>query len=67
MKNLGSFIAILGLASIALFFFDYELKILGWINNWGDNIAWTIRGGLVVVGAVLFFMAPSNKEPEETA
>lgn len=67
MKNLGSFIAILGLASIALFFFDYELKILGWINNWGDNIAWAIRGGLVVIGAALFLMAPSNKESEETA
>ena len=67
MKNLGSFIALLGIASIALFFFDYELKILGWINNWGDNIAWTIRGGLVVIGAALFLMAPSNKESEETA
>lgn len=67
MKNFGAFIALLGIASIALFFFDYELKILGWISTWGENIAWAIRGGFVVIGAVIWFMAPSDKESEETA
>ncbi len=63
MKSIGSFMAIAGLISIALFFFGYELKILMWIDNWGETVGWLIRGGLVVIGAAIWFFSP---EPEES-
>jgi hypothetical protein len=34
-----------------------------WIYNWGEAVAYVIMGGLTVVGALLYFLAP--KEVEE--
>lgn len=64
MKSIGSFMAIAGLISIALYFFGYELKILMWIDNWGETVGWAIRGGLVVVGAALWLFGPEPEKAE---
>ncbi len=67
MKNIGSILALAGIISIALYFFGYELKILGWIENWGETVAWVIRGGLVVVGGALWFLGPDAEKAESEA
>lgn len=51
-----------GLFAIVLNFFDRVPSILMWIYNWGEGVAWAIKIGLVVVGAILFFM---DKPAEE--
>lgn len=69
MRKIGSYMAIFGVLAIVLNFFDRVPTILMWIYSWGDTAAWAIKIGLIVVGAVLFFMGkPSVKEEvEETA
>ncbi len=65
MSKIGSAIAILGVASIVLYFLDYNLKILMWIDNWGDTMGWIIRVGLVVIGlALMVFGKPKTTEQE---
>jgi len=65
MSKIGGYIAIFGIASIILSFFNYNLKILMWIDNWGETTGWIIRIGLIVVGAVLFFMGGGSNEEDE--
>ena len=65
MKKIGLYIAIFGLASIVLPFFNLQLTILSWVDNWGETVSWAIKIGLIVVGAVLFFMGKSETDSEE--
>ena len=59
------YMAFFGLFAIVLNFFDRVPTILMWIYNWGEGVAWGIKIGLIVVGAVLFFMGNAEEEPEE--
>lgn len=54
IASIGGFIAVAGIASIALYFAEMNLKILMWIDSWGPQTGWIIRIGLVVVGGILF-------------
>ncbi|MFS4466318.1 hypothetical protein [Maribacter sp. 2210JD10-5] len=47
--------ALAGIISSVLSLFDYNLRILMWIDSWGINTGWAIRIGLIVIGGVLFF------------
>lgn len=58
--------AIFGVLAIVLNFFDRVPSLLMWIYSWGDTTAWVIKIGLVVVGAILFFMG-SKAESESTS
>lgn len=64
MRSIGSYMAIFGIISSVLYFFDYNLSILTWIDNWGETVGWLIRGGLIVVGAILFFVGKGDEEEE---
>ncbi len=55
--------AIVGIAAIVMNFMNLVPRILMWIYAWGETTAWIIKIGLVVVGAVLYFMG--NKEKTE--
>ncbi len=56
LSSIGLFIAIAGIASIILSFFNYNLQILMWIDTWGVVIGWVIRISLIVIGAGLFIV-----------
>lgn len=56
LSGIGAFLALAGIISSGLHFIDYELRLLLWIETWGPTVAWAIRGGLIVVGAVLFLV-----------
>lgn len=58
-----------GAFAIILNFMDRVPTLLAWIYNWGDAVAWSIKIGLIVVGAVLFFMGGSSQssQAEEAA
>ncbi|MDF1548420.1 MAG: hypothetical protein P1P88_11405 [Bacteroidales bacterium] len=66
LTNLGGFLAISGIISCILYFIDYQLKILAWIDTWGNTMGWVIRIGLILVGLALFFIAgqTANKGSE---
>ena len=56
MKCFGSLLFILGLLAIGLNFVNAVPKVLAWIYLWGDGVAWGIKIGLVVVGAILWLL-----------
>ncbi len=61
MRNIGLYIAIFGIASIVLSFMDMNLKILKWVDNWGETTGWIIRIGLVVVGGIIALIGHSRQ------
>ena len=56
MKELGLGLLIIGLVSMLLPLINPNLKFmfLTWIDNWGTNIGWAIRGGFTLLGLVLW-------------
>ncbi|PTX63004.1 hypothetical protein C8N46_102405 [Kordia periserrulae] len=67
MKQIGMYLAIFGIGSIVLYFFDMQFKILTWIDEWGETTGWAIRIGMIVLGAILFFIGKSKEEEQEEA
>ncbi|MGY8644338.1 MAG: hypothetical protein ACKVJU_24990 [Verrucomicrobiales bacterium] len=61
MKRIGSFLAIVGLASVIFNLLGRELMIFAWIGTWGPTVAWAIRIGAIVLGAIMFFMGKSRE------
>ena len=63
MRFLGSVLIILGVVSAAVSFLDMEFIFLTWINTWGETIGWTIRGGFVLLGVILYIAGkPADEE-----
>lgn len=65
MKRIGSTMVFFGAFAIVLNFMNAVPRILVWIYNWGETAAWGIKIGLIVVGAILWFMASKSEETEE--
>ncbi len=62
MKNFGGFLALLGIAATVMNYLDRVPRLLMWIYNWGDNVAWAIKIGLVVIGGAMYLFAPKDEE-----
>ena len=58
--------AIIGIALIILPFVGLTIRFTDWIYNWGEGVAWAIKIGLIVIGAVLFFMGKPEAPEEAT-
>ncbi|GAB2945543.1 hypothetical protein GCM10027048_08230 [Hymenobacter coalescens] len=54
MKELGLGLLLVGLVSMVLPLLNMNFMFLGWINNWGPTTAWLIRGGIALLGLVLW-------------
>ena len=65
LRSFAGFAAVAGLVSIVLNLVDYNLRILMWIDMWGDVMGWLIRGALLVGGAAAYFLLPSGEAPAE--
>lgn len=63
MKRIGSYLFIFGLLAIVLNFFNAVPRLLFWIYNWGESVAWTIKIAFIVIGAILWFIG--NKQDNE--
>jgi hypothetical protein len=65
MRSIGSLLVLLGIVSCVVHFMNMEVKVLRWIDTWGDNAAWGIRGGFIVAGLLLMMVgkpaAPKKK------
>lgn len=67
MENIGSTMVVLGILAIVLDFFNYVPKVLFWIYEWGDGVAWGIKIALIVVGGLLWLMGRGKAGSEEEA
>lgn len=67
MRDIGMYLALFGAGSIVLNMMGYEFVILSWIDNWGADMGWLIRGGMIVGGAILFFLGRRGGEEASTA
>lgn len=61
----GLLLAAMGIMSIVLSFFNYEIRLLAWINIWGTTIGWVIRFLLILGGGALFFFYGSYDDDDE--
>ena len=55
MQRFGRLLCLLGIVSCVIHFMNLELRVLAWIDTWGQGPAWGIRAGFVVVGLLLMF------------
>lgn len=57
LTGLGVLLALYGVLSSILYFFDYNLTILMWVDLWGPLVGWGLRAGFIVGGGGLAFVA----------
>lgn len=53
---------VVGLLSGAVYFLGMNFIFLNWINNWGPNVAWAIRGGIVMLGLIMYIAGKPSEE-----
>ena len=61
----GLLLAAMGIMSIVLSIFNYNIKLLAWVDLWGNAAGWVIRILLILVGGALFFFLGRDEETEE--
>ena len=54
MKELGLGLFLVGLVSLVLPFLGMKFMFLTWIDQWGATTSLLLRGGITVVGLVLW-------------
>ena len=67
LAAVGGFMALAGIVSAGLSLFNYELRILMWVDQWGTGVGWGIRVGLIVGGGVLAFLFGGGGDDEAEA
>ena len=66
MQGLGGFLVLMGAGSFVLHFMNMEFTLLSWVDNWGPGVGTGIRIGLIVVGAILWFLGKQAAGKSET-
>lgn len=67
LSSIGAGMVLYGIASIVLSFFNYNLKLLSWIDIWGESMGWIIRIALIVGGGALYLLFNKDEIDEEEA
>jgi hypothetical protein len=53
MRQLGLLLVIVGIAACVVHLMEWDVKLLEWTNTWGEEVAWAIRGGFILLGLIL--------------
>ncbi len=61
----GLLLAALGIMSIVLSIFNYNVRLLAWVDLWGPTMGWVIRIALIVGGGALYLIFGRDEEDEE--
>lgn len=61
----GLLLAAMGIISIILSIFNYNLRLLAWIDFWGNTMGWVIRTLLIVGGGALFLFFGRDEEDDD--
>ena len=56
MKSIGGLMVLLGAGSFIINMLGREFTLLMWIDNWGPTVGTVIRVGLIIAGAVLWYL-----------
>lgn len=67
MKKFGGYLLFFGIGSILLNLMGREFSLLMWIDNWGIEAGWAIRGSFIVLGAILFIVGMLQEKAQDTA
>ncbi len=51
----GLLLAAMGIISIVLSIFNYNIRLLAWVDVWGTTMGWVIRILLILGGGALYF------------
>jgi hypothetical protein len=66
MQGIGGFMVLLGAGSFVLHYMNMEFTLLSWVDKWGPTTGIAIRIGLIVVGAILWFLGRQQEAKTET-
>lgn len=58
----GLILAAMGIISALLSIFNYNIRLLAWIDIWGGTMGWILRIVLVLGGGALFFLFGRDNE-----
>ena len=58
----GLILAAMGIMSIILSIFNYNIRLLAWVDAWGNTTGWIIRILLIGGGAALFLLFGRDEE-----
>ena len=61
----GLVLAAMGIISALLSIFNYNIRLLAWIDLWGSSMGWILRVLLVLGGGALFFLFGRMEEGED--
>lgn len=61
----GLLLAAMGIMSMVLSIFNYNIRLLSWIDIWGSGMGWIIRILLIAIGGALFYMYGRDAEEVE--
>lgn len=53
LAYLGGFLCLAGLASALLYFVGLNVRALVFVDRWGPELGWSLRGLVLAVGAAL--------------
>lgn len=62
LSQAGIILAVMGIMSIVLSIFNYNIRLLAWVDMWGDTMGWVIRISLIVGGGILFLALRGSDE-----
>ena len=60
LSSIGVWLVVLGLGSFALNFFNYDFRLLSWIDAWGAATGNLIRLGCVMLGLLLMLLGRAS-------
>lgn len=60
----GLILAAMGVMSILLSIFNYNIRLLAWVDLWGNTMGWVIRILLILGGGALFFFYGDYNDEE---
>lgn len=58
----GILLAAMGVMSIVLSIFNYNIRLLAWVDMWGTTMGWVIRILLIAGGGALFYFFGNTDE-----
>ncbi|WP_291869358.1 hypothetical protein [Maribacter sp.] len=58
----GLLLGAMGIISILLSIFNYNIRLLAWVDLWGNTMGWVIRILLIVGGGALYWFFGSTEE-----
>ena len=64
LGSIGLLLAAMGVMSIVLSIFNYNIKLLAWVDIWGPTMGWVVRIALILGGGALYFLFNNSNDEE---